>query len=149
MKLDQRGHIELDMETRGIITKMIDDVVKNLEKTGAFRITDWFNEDLLLEDIALDWIVKDSKELSMELVTGYYIGYLACAMQNVVSERRVKENLFKMTIEELQDFKKMTNKQRLKFLKADTTKAEVNEIREMIKPKIPKIRVAVYKTLSA
>jgi hypothetical protein len=139
--------IELDIETRGIITKMIDDVVKNLEKTGAFRITSWFNKDVLLEDIALDWIAKDSKELSTELVTGYYIGYLACAAQTVVSQRRMNENLIKITSENFQDFKKMTNKQKLKFLKADTTEAEVKEIREKIKPKIPRIRTAVYKTL--
>lgn len=137
----------MDMETRGIITKMVDDFVKNLEKTGAFRITDWFNEDVFLEDIALDWIAKDSKELSTELTTGYIIGYLACAAHNVVSERRVNENLTKMSSDEFQDFKKMTNKEKLKFLKADTTKEEVKEIREMIKPKIPKIRTAVYKTL--
>ena len=136
------------METRGMITKMIDDFVKNLEDTGAFRITEWFNEDVLLEDIALDWMVKDSKELLAELTTGYMIGYLACASHNVVSQRRMNENLFKMTTEELQDFKKMTNKQKLKFLKADTTKAEVKEIREKIKPKIPRIRTAVYNTLS-
>ena len=137
----------MDMETRGIITKMIDNFVKNLEKTGAFRITDWFNEDVFLDDIALDWMAKDSKELSTELTTGYMIGYLACAAHNVVSQIRMNENLFKMTTEELQDLKKMTNKQMLKVLKADTTKEEVKEIREMIKPKIPKIRTAVYKTL--
>ena len=127
--------------------KMIDNFVKNLEKTGAFRITDWFNEDVFLDDIALDWMAKDSKELSTELTTGYMIGYLACAAHNVVSQIRMNENLFKMTTEELQDLKKMTNKQMLKVLKADTTKEEVKEIREMIKPKIPKIRTAVYKTL--
>ena len=126
---------------------MIDNFVKNLEKTGAFRITDWFNEDVFLDDIALDWMAKDSKELSTELTTGYMIGYLACAAHNVVSQIRMNENLFKMTTEELQDLKKMTNKQMMKVLKADTTKAEINEIREMIKPKTPKIRTAVYKTL--
>jgi hypothetical protein len=140
--------IELDMETRGIITKMIDDIVKNLEKTGAFKITDWFNEGVFMEDIASDWIAKDSKEMSTDLGTGYIVGYLACAAHHVIIDKKVNENLPKLTSEELQDFKKMTNREKLKFLKAKVTKAEVKEIRELIKPKIPRIRTAVYKTLS-
>ena len=137
----------MDTETRGIVTKMLDDIIKTLEKTGAFRITDWFNKDVLVEDIALDWIAKDSIEMSTELSTGYVIGYMAAAAQGIVSQRRMDENYFKLRGDNFQEYLKMTPKKRLKFLKADVTKKEVEEIREMIKPKIPKIRTAVYKTL--
>ena len=151
LKLDiveiQKEAIELDMETREIITKMINDVVKNLEKTGAFRITNWFNRDVLLEDIALDWIAKDSKEMLTELATGYLVGYIAGSAHFTVSQRKMNLNYSKLTSEEFQNYKKMTPKEQQRFLKADTTKKEVEEIREMIKPIIPKIRTAVYKTL--
>ena len=81
------------METRGVITETIDNFVTNLEKTGAFRITGWFNEDVLMEDSTLDWIAKDSKELLAELTTGYMIGYLACATHSIVSDIRINKSL--------------------------------------------------------
>jgi hypothetical protein len=138
----------MDNETRGIIQRLLDDTIKNLQKgNGSISITSWFNDDVLIDDKALDWLDADSKKLTSELATGYIIGYMVSSAHSLIEYKRMKENCLKLTNDELQQYLKMTDKEKIRFLKVDVTKDEVKEIRDMIKPKIEAIRTEVYRAL--
>lgn len=142
----------MDNETRGIIAKILDDYVNSLNrKDSSDSITGWFAEDVLMEDIALDWITKDSKELSAELAVGYVIGYLVRIAHQIILDKKFKDKMSKVfNVQGQKTTQEDSESKKIKITKIylGVNKAEINEVREMIKPKIPKIRTEVYKALS-
>ncbi len=131
------------------IVKLIDDYINSLSgKKGTVAITSWYNEDSFMDDTALDWVDKDSKDLTAELTIGYIIGYITSSLYHVVIVTRRNEIFSKIVRENLQDYLKLTPKEQEHLLKADVTQDEIKEIRDLIKPKISIIRTAVIKALS-
>lgn len=140
----------MDNETRGIILKTLDDLVKDLHrKDSSAAITGWFTKDILMEDIALDWIAKDSTESSSELAVGYVIGYLASTAHHILLDRKWKAEVAKFMEtkkSEQQELPRGIVKEEKKII-LSVTKEEVTEIRDMIKPEIPQIRTEIYRAM--
>ena len=139
----------MDNETRGMIAKMLDDNVKKLSrKDSSPAITGWFSQDVLMEDIALDWVSKDSKELSADLASGYVIGYLASQAHQIIIQRKWREAVSKIYSNRVKETSGADSEKKQKTIYIRVTNDDVKEIREMLKPKIPLIRKEVYRALS-
>lgn len=142
----------MDNETRGIIVKMLDDAVNNLsKKDNSIAITSWFNDEILVEDIALDWVSKDTKETTSDLAVGYIIGYLANAAHHIITDRKWREAVSKLYSNQGTKTLETNSAEKAKKLKTifiKVTNDEVREIRGMLQSKIPLIRKEVYRALS-
>lgn len=129
------------------LTKKIDEYINSLTgQKGTLAITSWFNEELPIDTLALDWVDKDSKELTAELTIGYIIGYITCSLYQLVIVIKRNEKLSKITKANTAN---LPPEEQQNLLKTNLTTDEIKEIRDLIKPKISTIRIAVYKALNA
>jgi hypothetical protein len=141
----------MDAEVKATITQMIDSNIKSLKnKDSTNSIVNWFKNDVLIEDVALDWIKLDSKDATSDLGVGYIIGFLSANAQNILLNAKWKKIVEKLPIEKLNAFHEMTVNDKMKFMKSsklELTKNEIAEIRELIKLKMSEIRTEVYRAL--
>jgi hypothetical protein len=146
--MKKEGCNNMDAEARRQIDEMLDSFIKRLNhKESAIAITNWFMDDVLMEDIALDWIKKDSKEQTSELATGYVIGFLVCLSHRALQQIKVRQELSKTSSEQVKEGTDATVEKKEKITFVRITKKDDKDIKEIIKPKIPKIRTEVYRAL--
>lgn len=139
----------MNIELKDKLTKKMDEYINSLTgRKGTLAITSWFNEDLPIDTLALDWVDKDSKELTAELTIGYIIGYITCSLYQLVIVTRRNEKISKIVKESVQDFSNLLPQEQQEILKTDLTSDEIKEIRDLIRSKISTIRKAVYRALS-
>lgn len=139
----------MDAEERRLIDEMIGVFIKNLSlKKSAVTITSWFEKDVLLGDTALDWIMKDPKEQTSELTTGYVIGFLVCQAQETLQQIRVRKEISKWSTNEVKIVFESKSEQKPETTYIRINSKDIKDIKEIIKPKIPTIRTEVYRALS-
>lgn len=138
----------MDNETREILQKELDDIINKLNESENLKsITRWAMIELV-GNIERDCI-KEAKAAEY-LAVGYVVGYLARVCHAIVLEESSRDKLEAI-------LKKMQNKGTTKeekvtkqiISKLRLTKKDAEEIREIIQPKIPKIREQVIKALNA
>jgi hypothetical protein len=75
----------MDAEVKATITQMIDVNINSLKrKDSTNSIVNWFKNDVLIEDVALDWIKLDYKDATSDLGVGYIIGFLSANAQRIL-----------------------------------------------------------------
>jgi hypothetical protein len=134
---------KMDNETRGFIEKELDKIINSLSREDSTKdIVEWIMSDLvdsLLADYGQE--IKSSEDLAV----GYVLGYLARVCHQILLDKKWKNKMKEITSSE--KFKESRDKTFTIYLKI--TNKDANEVREIIKPKIPRIREEVIKALNA
>jgi hypothetical protein len=132
----------MDNETRGLIEKELDQIIGRLNSEDSTKnIVEWIMNDLM-DEFSADYgqEIKSSEDLAI----GYILGYLARVCHQIILDRKSKDKV--KDIASSDAFKQSKDKTFIINLKI--TKKDAREVREIIKPKIPKIREEVIRALN-
>jgi hypothetical protein len=140
----------MDDETRIRIEKMMDTAIRNLNrKDSSVAITRWFENDVLMEDVTLDWVITDAKETSSELTIGYIIGFLASSAYDIILDKKWRQEISKIGRSQDAKIAEADADKKQKTVVLQITKREREDVKKLIKPRIHIIRTEVCKAVNA